>query len=54
MVRRQRELLSGVVELDQGGGRCPGKLGGATEKAPITIAVERLAGGRLGRGGCIR
>jgi hypothetical protein len=51
MVRPERELLSGVVELDQSflGGRSHGKLGGATEKAPITIAVERLASGRLGR-----
>jgi hypothetical protein len=51
MVRPERELLSGVVELDQSflGGRSHGKPGGATEKAPITIAVERLASGRLGR-----
>ena len=51
MVRPERELLSGVVELDQSflGGRSHGKLGGSTEKAPITIAVERLASGRLGR-----
>jgi hypothetical protein len=51
MVRPARELLSGVVELDQSflGGRSHGKPGGASEKAPITIAVERLASGRLGR-----
>jgi hypothetical protein len=51
MVRPERELLSGVVELDQSflGGRSHGKPGGATEKAPITIAVERLPSGRLGR-----
>jgi ISXO2-like transposase domain/Transposase zinc-ribbon domain len=51
MVRPERELLSGVVELDQSflGGRSHGKLGGSTEKAPITIAVERLPSGRLGR-----
>jgi hypothetical protein len=50
MVRPERELLSGVVELDQSllGGRSHGKAGGATEKAPITIAVERLPSGRLG------
>jgi hypothetical protein len=44
MVRPERELLSGVFELDQSllGGRSHGKAGGATEKAPITIAVERL------------
>jgi hypothetical protein len=51
MVRPEREMLSGVVELDQSflGGRSHGKPGGASEKAPITIAVERLATGRLGR-----
>jgi hypothetical protein len=51
MVGPARELLSGVVELDQSflGGRSHGKPGGASEKAPITIAVERLASGRLGR-----
>src|SRR5215211_4571762 len=51
MVRPERELLTGVVELDQSflGGRSHGKAGGATEKAPITIAVERLPSGRLGR-----
>jgi hypothetical protein len=39
------------VELDQSflGGRSHGKPGGASGKAPITIAVERLASGRLGR-----
>jgi ISXO2 transposase-like protein len=31
------------------GGRSHGKPGAATEKAPITIAVERLPSGRLGR-----
>ena len=52
MVRPERELLRGVVELDQSflGGRSHGRLGGSTEKAPITIAVERLPSGRLGRG----
>jgi hypothetical protein len=51
MVGPARELLSGVVELDQSflGGRSHGKPGGASERAPITVAVERLAGGRLGR-----
>ena len=51
MVRPERELLRGVVELDQSflGGRSHGKPGGASEKAPITIAVERLPSGRLGR-----
>lgn len=51
MVRPERELLNGVVELDQSflGGRSHGKPGAATEKAPITIAVERLPSSRLGR-----
>jgi hypothetical protein len=51
MVRPERELLSGVVELDQSflGGRSHGRPGAASGKAPITIAVERLASGRLGR-----
>src|SRR3954462_9416836 len=40
MVRPERELLSGVVELDQSflGGRSHGKAGASTEKSPITIA----------------
>ncbi|MDX6239021.1 MAG: hypothetical protein QOG10_3836 [Kribbellaceae bacterium] len=55
MVRPDRELLGnkpgGVVELDQSflGGRSHGKLGGSSDKAPITIAVERTDRGRLGR-----
>jgi len=50
MVRPERELLDGVVELDQSflGGRSTGKQGGSSDKEPITIAVERI-GGRLGR-----
>ena len=51
MVRPERELLSGVVELDQSflGGRATGKRGPSSDKAPITIAVERDERGRLGR-----
>lgn len=51
MVRPERDLLTGVVELDQSflGGRATGKPGGSTAKAPITIAVERDERGRLGR-----
>jgi transposase-like protein len=51
MVRPGRELPTGVVELDQSflGGRATGKQGGSTDKAPITIAVERDERGRLGR-----
>lgn len=54
MVRPDRDLLGGaeaVVELDQSflGGKSKGRLGGSTLKAPVTIAVERLDTGRLGR-----
>jgi len=51
MVRPDRELLTGVVELDQSfvGGRSTGKRGPSSDKAPITIAVERDERGRLGR-----
>lgn len=55
MVRPERELLGQepgmTVELDQSylGGASKGNLGGSTTKAPITIAVERTATGRLGR-----
>ena len=51
MVRPDRELLSGVVELDQSfvGGRSHGKRGPSSDKAPVTIAVERDERGRLGR-----
>jgi len=51
MVRPERELLDGVVELDQSflGGQSKGKKGGSGDKAPVTIAVERTPRGRLGR-----
>jgi hypothetical protein len=51
MVRPERELLSGVVELDGTflGGRSKGKVGGASDKAAVMVAVECLATGRLGR-----
>ena len=44
MVRPDRELLSGVVEVDESfiGGRATGKLGGSTDKVPVMIAVERF------------
>ena len=50
MVRPDRELLDGVVELDQSflGGRSAGKQDASSDKTPITIAVERVHG-RLGR-----
>lgn len=51
MVRPDRERLGGTVELDQSflGGRSAGKRGPSSDKAPITIAVERTEAGRLGR-----
>lgn len=51
MVRPDRELLTGTVELDQSflGGRSTGRKGASSAKAPITIAVERDDRGRLGR-----
>ncbi len=60
MVRPDRDQLGAagaigtaevVVELDQSflGGRSTGKQGGSSDKIPITIAVERTTGGRLGR-----
>ena len=44
MVRPDRELLSGVVEVDESfvGGRAGGKRGASTDKAPIMIAVENV------------
>src|SRR6266704_2734648 len=51
MVRPGRDLLDGVVELDQSflGGQSTGKKGGSSDKVPVTIAVERTPRGRLGR-----
>lgn len=51
MVRPDRDLLSGIVELDQiyVGGRSAGKVGGSSDKVPITVAVERDGRNRLGR-----
>jgi transposase-like protein len=51
MVRPDRELLSGVVELDETfvGGVSPGKDGAGTDKVPVQIAVERLGPRQLGR-----
>ena len=44
MVRPERELLAGVVEVDESfvGGRAAGKQGASTDKAPVMIAVEML------------
>lgn len=51
MVRPDRELLSGEVELDEIflGGRATGRLGASTSKVPVMVAVERRERGRLGR-----
>lgn len=52
MVRPDRDLLSGIVEVDQIylGGRSTGKPGGLSDKVCVTVAVERIAGSRrLGR-----
>jgi len=51
MVRPDRELLSGVVELDETsvGGRSHGKPGGSSDKVPVMVAVERLGPHQLGR-----
>ena len=44
MVRPERELLAGAVEVDESfvGGRATGKQGASTDKAPVMIAVENL------------
>jgi len=51
MVRPEREQLAGEVELDQIfiGGRSTGNPGGASEKVPVIVAVERDGNGALGR-----
>ena len=51
MVRPERDLLHGIVEVDQSfvGGRTAGGDGNSTDKVPVMIAVERLDSGRLGR-----
>lgn len=51
MVRPDRELLTGTVELDESmvGGRTKGKAAAASHKVPVMIAVEMPAGGGLGR-----
>ncbi len=44
MVRPDRELLAGVVEVDESfvGGRAAGKQGASTDKVPVMIAVENV------------
>jgi transposase-like protein len=51
MVRPDRDLLHGVVELDETfvGGRSAGRIGASSDKVPIMVAVERAGPRRLGR-----
>ena len=51
MVRPDRDLLSGVVELDETfiGGVSVGKDGAGSDKVPVQIAVERIDKTKLGR-----
>jgi transposase-like protein len=51
MVRPDRDLLTGVVELDETfvGGVSVGKNGAGTDKVPVRIAVERVGPSKLGR-----
>jgi Mlc titration factor MtfA (ptsG expression regulator) len=44
MVRPDRELLAGVVEVDESfvGGRATGRLGASTDKVPVMIAMENV------------
>ena len=50
MVRPDRELLAGVVEVDESfvGGRATGRQGASTDKVPVMIAVEN-AGTQVNR-----
>lgn len=51
MVRPDRDLLTGAVELDETfvGGVSVGKQGASTDKVPVQIAVERVSPTKLGR-----
>jgi hypothetical protein len=51
MVRPDRDLLSGIVEVDETfvGGVTPGMFGASSGKVPVMIAVEHNDGRRLGR-----
>jgi transposase-like protein len=51
MVRPDRDLLSGVVEVDETfvGGVSVGRPGASSDKVPVQIAVERLSPHKLGR-----
>jgi len=51
MVRRARELLTGVIEVEETfiGGFNAGSGGGTGDKVPVMVAVERLGSHRFGR-----
>ena len=51
MVRPDRDLLGGIVELDETfvGGVSVGKDGAGSDKVPVRIAVERVSPTKLGR-----
>ena len=51
MVRPDRDLLSGLVELDTTyvGGQTQGTDGMGTDKVPVMVAVERIGPHKLGR-----
>jgi len=51
MVRPDRELLGGVVEVDETfvGGVSDGRDGASTDKVPVMVAVERVGSHKLGR-----
>ena len=51
MVRPDRDLLTGLVELDETfvGGMSVGRQGASSEKVPVQIAVERISPTKLGR-----
>jgi len=51
MVRPDRDLLSGVVEVDEtfAGGQSHGHKGASSEKTAVMVAVERLGPRKLGR-----
>jgi transposase-like protein len=51
MVRPDRELLSGLVEVDETfvGGQSHGHVGASSEKTTVMVAVERLGPHKLGR-----
>jgi transposase-like protein len=51
MVRPGRDLLSGIVEVDETfvGGVTAGRMGGSTDKVPVMMAAERVGAQRIGR-----